>query len=157
MMLARIVPLIGFICLGVLFRWRGLLEGKTVEQLKWLIVHVLLPGVLFKTFLQARLHPGIAVIAAAVFATNILLYGSGLLLSRGLKHGGRYAPFLTCGMEYGMLGLALFTSLYGMAKAQYIAVIDLGHEFFFCFLFIPVKAILTSPINLGILAGHPAT
>lgn len=166
MILARIVPLIGFVGFGVLFRWKQLLSEKTIDQLKWLIVHVLLPGVLFKTFLLARLDPGLAAVAAAVFAVNILLYAAGLLLARGLGPGRRYAPFLTCGMEYGMLGLALFTSLYGMGNAEYIAVVDLGHEFFFWFLFVPVfssreqgrrgvplRSMVTSPINLSILAG----
>jgi malate permease and related proteins len=166
MIVARIIPLVGFVALGILFRAKDLLSQKTVDQVKWLIVHVLLPGVLFRTFLLARLAPGLAVVVAAVFAVNIVLYAAGLLLSRGLAAGRRYAPFLTCGMEYGMLGLALFTSLYGIANAQYIAVVDLGHEFFFWFLFIPVfasreegrkgfplKALLTSPINISILAG----
>ncbi len=166
MILARIIPLACFVGLGVLFRWKGMLLPKTVDQLKWLIVNVLLPGVLFRTFLSARLASGLAAVAAAVFAANVVMYGAGLLLGRGLRHGGRYAPFLTCGMEYGMLGLALFTSLYGMARMEYIAVVDLGHEFFFWFLFVPVfasreegrkgfpvRAMLTSPINLSILAG----
>ncbi len=165
-MLTRIVPLACFIGLGVLFQVKDLLSEKTIDQLKWLIVHVLLPGVLFKTFLLARLDPRLALVAAAVFAANIAMYGIGALLGKGLRHGGRYAPFLTCGMEYGMLGLALFTSLYGLGKAEHIAVVDLGHELFFWFLFVPVfsareegtkgvpfRSILTSPINLAILAG----
>jgi malate permease and related proteins len=166
MILARIIPLACFVGLGVLFRWKKLLLPETIGQLKWLIVNVLLPGVLFRTFLSARLAPGLAVVAAAVFGLNVVMYAAGLLLGRGLRHGGRYAPFLTCGMEYGMLGLALFTSLYGVARMEYIAVVDLGHEFFFWFLFVPVfssreeghrgfpvRAMLTSPINLSILAG----
>jgi hypothetical protein len=166
MILARIIPLAGLVGLGVLFRWKKLLLPKTIDELKWLLVHVLLPGVLFRTFLSARLAPGLAAVAAAVFGVNVVMYAAGLLLGRGLRHGGRYAPFLLSGMEYGMLGLALFTSLYGMARMEYIAVVDLGHEFFFWFLFVPVfsareqgsrgfpvKAMLTSPINLSILAG----
>ncbi|MCX7041035.1 MAG: hypothetical protein NT005_18130 [Spirochaetes bacterium] len=166
MIITRLIPLAGFIGLGVLFRLKELLSARTIDQLKWLIVHVLLPGVLFKTFLLARLDPGLTVVAAAVFGINVVMSGFGLLLARGLRHGGRYAPFLTGGMEYGMLGLALFTSLYGLAKAEYIAVVDLGHEIFFWFLFVPVfssreegtkgipfKSMITSPINLAILAG----
>jgi malate permease and related proteins len=163
---AHLIPLAAFVGLGILLRRRSFLSGSTIEQLKWLIVHVLLPGVLFRTFLLARVAPGLAVVAAAVFGVNVVLFGFGLLLARGLKQGGRYAPFLTSGMEYGMLGLALFTSLYGVAKAEYIAVVDLGHEFFFWFLFIPlftsretgtrglpVGAMFSSPINLSIVAG----
>lgn len=166
MILSRIIPLACFVGLGALFRWRKLLAPSTIDQLKWLIVNVLLPGVLFRTFLSARLEPGLAAVAGAVFGVNVLLYAAGLLLGRLLRHGGRYAPFLLSGMEYGMLGLALFTSLYGAARMEYIAVVDLGHEFFFWFLFVPVfsareqgtrgfpmKAMLTSPINLSIIAG----
>ncbi len=166
MILARIIPLACFVGLGVLFRWKKLLQQSTIDQLKWVIVNVLLPGVLFRTFLSARLEPGLAVVAGAVFGVNVVLYAAGLLLGRGLRHGGRYAPFLLSGMEYGMLGLALFTSLYGAGSMEFIAVVDLGHEFFFWFLFVPVfssreqgtrgfpvRAMLTSPINLSIVAG----
>jgi malate permease and related proteins len=166
MILPRLIPLVVFIGLGILLRARSFLSAKTVEQLKWFIVHVLLPGVLFKTFLVARLESGLAIVAVAVFGANVVMYAVGLLLGRGLRHGGRYTPFLLSGMEYGMLGLALFSSLYGMASVEYIALVDLGHELFFWFLFIPVfsareagtrgipfRAIITSPINLSILAG----
>jgi malate permease and related proteins len=166
MILSRLIPLAAFLGLGAFLRWRSLLSASTVDQMKWLIVHVLLPGVLFKTFLIAHLEPALAAVAGAVFGANVIMYGLGFLLGRGLRHGARYAPFLTSGMEYGMLGLALFASLYGMGKVEYIAVVDLGHEFFFWFLFIPVfsareagshgfplKGILTSPINLSIVAG----
>jgi predicted permease len=166
MILPRLIPLVGFIGLGILLRARNLLSVQTVDQFKWFIVYALLPGVLFKTFLLARLAPGLVAVAASVFGVNVVMYVFGLLLGRGLRQGGRYTRFLTSGMEYGMLGLGLFTSLYGLARLEYIAVVDLGHEFFFWFLFIPVfssreegargipfKAIVTSPINLSILAG----
>jgi hypothetical protein len=110
MIIPRLIPLVVFIGLGIMPRLMKLLGGQTVEQPKWFIVHVLLPGVLFKTFLLARLEPGLAAVAAAVLGANVFMYAVGLLLGRGLRHGGRYAPFLTSGMEYRMLGLALFTS-----------------------------------------------
>ena len=126
MILSRLIPLAAFLGLGAFLRWRSLLSVNTVDQIKWLIVHVLLPGVLFKTFLIAHLEPALAVVAGAVFGANVIMYGLGFLLGRGLRQGARYAPFLTSGMEYGMLGLALFASLYGMAKVEYIAVVDLA-------------------------------
>ncbi len=166
MIIAKIIPLIGFIGLGVLFRKKEFLSRSTVDQLKWLIVNVLLPGVLFKTFLTARLEGGLVIVALAVFAANLIMMGGGFLVSPLLPTGKRYAPFLTGGMEYGMLGLALFSSLYGVAGLEYIAVVDLGHEIFFWFLLIPIftareegkkglplKSFLFSPINIGIIAG----
>lgn len=166
MIIMKLIPLIGFAALGVLCRKKNYLSRGTVDQIKWIVVNILLPGILFRTFLTATLKGGLIYTALAVFGANVALMGVGFLAARLHGSGKRYAPFMMGGMEYGMLGLALFASLYGVANIQYIAVVDLGHEFFFWFLLapvfrareegkpgIPIMSFILSPINIGIVIG----
>jgi len=72
------------------------------------------------------------------------------------------------GFEYGMLGISLFGSVYGLENIGYIAVVDLGHEIFIWFVFLAlllkeregiqssgqlVKTFFRSPVVIGILLG----
>ncbi len=166
MIVSKIIPLAAFVLLGVLCRSRGFIKRDTIEGLKWLIVNILLPGVLFTSFLFARIELSLLLVAAAVFASNLLMFGAGKLASPLLKNGRRYIQFLSGGMEYGMLGLALFSSLYGVKGVEYISLVDLGHELFFWFFLAPlfqareggkrgiqIKSFLLSPINIAIISG----
>ncbi len=138
MIVTKIVPLIVFLCLGVLCRFRGYVRAEVIEGLKWIIVNILLPGVLFSSFLFAQINMGLLLVALSVCAANFIMFGLGKFISPALTVGRRYVQFLSGGMEYGMLGLALFSSLYGVEAVQYISIIDLGHELFFWFFLAPL-------------------
>jgi len=45
------------------------------------------------------------------------------------------------GFEYGMLAISLFGAAYGLDKVGYIEVVDLGHEIFIWFVFLPMLLI----------------
>ena len=45
---------------------------------------------------------------------------------------------LITGFEYGMLAISLFGAAYGLDKIGYIAIVDLGHEIFIWFVFLPL-------------------
>jgi len=94
MILARLIPLAAFIGLGIFLRVRSLVGAQAVEQLKWLIVHVLLPGVLFKTLLLARLAPGLALTAAGAWLVGDFLIGRLLGWAAGYR-AAAWLLFLT--------------------------------------------------------------
>lgn len=67
-----------------------------------------------------------------------------------------------------MLGVALFGGVYGVDNIKYIAVVDLGHEFFIWFVMLPlllvkknggnkvgglIKTFITNPVVIGIVSG----
>jgi len=79
-----------------------------------------------------------------------------------------YFPYLTTGFEYGMLAVSLFGAAYGLDKIGYIAVVDLGHEIFIWFVFLPlllikrdgaqdtkeiVRTFVSTPVVIAILAS----
>ncbi len=168
LILNRVLPILLLIALGHWTRRSGFLTESTVENLRKLVVTLALPSVLFISFLEMKLQTKYLLVFALIFALNVTLFALGRALKARLRVEYLYFPFLMTGFEYGMLGVSLFGSAYGLDKIGYIAVIDLGHELFIWFVFLAfllmlrdghqdprqlLRAFLTSPVIIGILAG----
>jgi len=93
-----------------------------------------------------------------------------LVIAKRFYHrkGTRYIPFLFTGFEFGMLGISLFASAYGMDAIGPIAIIGIGHEFFIWFVYLTfllkenekatsakslLRSFFTSPVILAILSS----
>lgn len=164
----RVLPILLLISLGYLLRRRNFISEKTVDDLKKLVVNIALPAVLFISFLEINLEARFLLIIALMFILPVLLYRFGTLLQPRFGAGHEYFPYLTTGFEYGMLGVSLYGSAYGLDNIAYIAVIDLGHELFIWFVFLALllkkrdgiqdnRKLLTSffksPVIIAILAS----
>lgn len=168
----RVLPILLLIFLGYSLRRIGFLSEEIVEGFKKIVVNIALPAVLFLSFLQVEFQASLIVVFVAVFGLCLLLYGIGRLLKPRAAPEHLYFPFLMTGFEYGMLGISLFGSAYGLSNLPFIAVIGLGHEIFIWFVFLPLllikrdgiqqtsvllKAFFKSPVILGILTGIAAS
>lgn len=168
LILNRVLPILFLIGLGHWIRRSRFVAESTVDDLRKLVVTLALPSVLFISFLEMKLQTKYLVIFVLVFAINGALFALGRSLKTRLGIEYLYFPFLMTGFEYGMLGVSLFGSAYGLDKIGYIAVIDLGHELFIWFVFLAfllmlrdghqdprqlLRAFLASPVIIGILAG----
>jgi malate permease and related proteins len=164
----RVLPILILILLGQVMRRRNFISEGTLDGLRQIVVNLALPAVLFVSFLQIELKSTYVAVFALIFGLCLGLLGAGWLLKRWLHIPHDYFPFLVTGFEYGMLGVSLFGSAYGVAKIGYIAVVDLGHEFFIWFVFLGLllmkrdglrdplqlgQSFLRSPVTLAIVAG----
>ncbi|MDX1413333.1 MAG: hypothetical protein R3293_04030 [Candidatus Promineifilaceae bacterium] len=164
----RVLPILLLIFLGNWIRRANFLGEDVVEGLKKLVVNISLPAVLFISFLHVEFQPAFLVIFFIVFGLNGSMYILGKLLRPRVAPEHDYYPYLMTGFEYGMLGISLFGSAYGLANIGIFAVVDLGHEIFIWFVFLPlllmkrdgiqhtsdlVKSFFKSPVIIGILAG----
>ncbi len=164
----RVIPIVFLIFLGYLIRSRSLIGEKTIADLRWLVVNLALPAVLFISFLNITLVSEYLIIFVLIFSLCILLYIVGLGIQSSFRVGTEYFPFLTTGFEYGMLGISLFGAAYGVERIGYIAIVDLGHEIFIWFVMLPMlllkrdgaqnirdvaKSFFSSPVVIAILAG----
>lgn len=164
----RVLPILFLIGLGYWIRRSQFLAESTVDDLRKVAVNIALPAVLFSSFLQIELKSTYLVTFIVIFGLCVLLYGLGLLLKPRIGGGREYFPFMMTGFEYGMLGVSLFGSAYGLDKIGYIAIIDLGHEIFIWFVFLALllvrrdgltqpaqlmRAFFRSPVIIAILAG----
>lgn len=164
----RVLPILVLILLGHWIRRSRFLPESTIEDLRKIVVNLALPSVLFLSFLNVEFKPAYLVIFAFIFGLCVALFGLGQLLRRWFNLPHPYFPYLMTGLEYGMMGVSLFGSVYGLEKIGYIAIVDLGHEIFIWFVFLPLllmrrdglqnlgqlgRAFFTSPVVIGIIAG----
>src|SRR5690606_6869443 len=139
-----------------------------IDDLRKIVVNLALPSVLFVSFLNIEMQANYLVVFVLVAALCVAMYLFGVALRRRLNVPHPYFPFLMTGFEYGMLGVSLFGSAYGLENIGYIAVADLGHELFIWFVFLALLlmtreghtspaqlagSFFRSPVILAILAG----
>jgi predicted permease len=164
----RVLPILLLLLLGYWFRRTKFLSESIVEGLRQLVVNVALPAVLFLSFLNIDLQLSFVVLSVIVFSINVGLYLVGRFLGPRLAPAHPYFPFLMTGFEYGMLAISLFGSAYGLAQIGIIAVVDLGHELFIWFVFLPLllarrdgtqrpgellRSFIKSPVVVAIIAA----
>ncbi len=165
---SRVLPIFILIGLGSWVRRSNFLPEGTIEDLKKITVNLALPAVLFVSFLNTELKVAYLAIFALTFLVCVALLWLGQFLKKQRQIPHPYFPYLMTGFEYGMLGISLFGSVYGLENIGYIAVMDLGHELFIWFVFLAfllkeregiqgsgqlVRAFFRSPVVIGILLG----
>ena len=164
----RVLPILLLLSLGYWIRLKNFLSPPTIEDLRKFVVNITLPAVLFISFLNIELKLAYFVIFGFTFLLCILLFLLGRFLKSQFNIQHEYFPYLITGFEYGMLGISLFGSAYGLANIGAIAVVDLGHEIFIWFVFLPLllmkrdgrqslagigRSFITSPVVIAILAS----
>ncbi|MFW5728548.1 MAG: hypothetical protein ACOCYG_02705 [Spirochaetota bacterium] len=123
---------------------------------------------LFLAFLDMELEAAFLGLFATIAVVCFLLLGYGYLLRRILSVRHEYYPFLMTGFEFGMVGITLFGTAYGLSSVGYIAIVDLSHELFIWFVFATIltakrdgvssftgtlKGFVTSPLIVAIVAA----
>lgn len=169
--LSTAVPIILLVGLGAILRITQLLSEQGLQDLKKLVVYVALPAVLFRAFLTMDFdtrHMGLLVAIPAILT---FLYVVGLAFSRVAARDqtrSRANPFLMTGFEFGMLGISLFGTAYGMQAIGAISVLGLPHELFIWFIYVTLLkirygnrtsapeilvAFFRSPVIIAIVSG----
>jgi predicted permease len=162
----QILPIFLLVAIGAASRvW---LAEAAVDGLRQIVVRLVLPAVLFLSFLDMTLEARFAPLVGVVFAVCAAALAVGIPAARRLTPDLAYAPFLTAGYEFGMLGLSLFAGAYGVAALPTLAVVGLGHELFIWFVFFAlliarrdgvarpadlVRRFVSNPVILAIVAG----
>lgn len=164
----RVLPILILIGLGYGIRRRQFLSESAIDDLRKIAVNLALPSVLFISFLGIELKPTYFITFTVIFVLCVALFGLGKLLENRFSARHEYFPFLMTGFEYGMLGVSLFGSAYGLENIGYIAIVDLGHEIFIWFVFLALLLMkrdearnpaqlagtfFKSPVIIAILAG----
>ena len=129
-LIKRLIPLFLILFLGSMAGRKSLLRQDFIDQLKLLVVKLFLPATLFQAFLSARLSLNYLILFGSVFAFCVLLYILGRILKKTGLIPRNYSPEFLTGFEFGMVGIALFSGIFGAAALPVISLIGLGHEFF---------------------------
>jgi len=124
--LPELLPVLAFIVLGAALGRSGLLSEAFADGCRRLVAAVTLPVLLFLAFSRLDLEPSYFLLAAVVFASCALLGLVSLPLSAVARLPRPATPLMFQGFEAGMLGYALFSTLYGTASLGAFATADLG-------------------------------
>ncbi len=136
-----ILPILLLLGTGHLLRRTRLLNDASVNSLKKVVVNITLPMVLFTSFLETTLKSRYLWLMVLVFAVCLLLFFFGRAAKRILKHKWQYTPFLFTGFEFGMLGLSLFGTAYGLTNFGSMAILGIPHELFIWFVYLTLLKI----------------
>ena len=128
--LQTVLPVIVMLGIGMLLRAKKLISREGINTLKFVVVNITLPAVLFSAFATTRYTWMDVVIPLLMFLVCLAGWALGKVAAKVLHLSSRFVPFLTTGFEAGMLGYALYNMLYGSASTADFARIDLGQVLF---------------------------
>ncbi len=139
-LIERLFPIVLLIGIGVFSRKKNLFNENLIEGLKTIIVKIALPAVLFGAFATAKLQMGYLWIFIFVFFLCSLLYGIGEFLNRKLStlFPERFTAGFFTGFEFGMIGVGLYSAIWGVEQLPTIMLIGFGHEIFIWFVYVPL-------------------
>ena len=130
------LPVLLIILLGFVINRVKLLKPDTIQDMKSLVVNITLPLVLFKAFGTMTFQARYLVIVGVVFLACLLVMSLSAKLRNVPGLRSKYASFLMAGFEAGMLGYAVFGSIFGESNIPVFAVIDLGQVLFVFFVLV---------------------
>ena len=137
--LKTVLPVITMLVLGKIFSVKKVISGETVSGIKGLISGILLPVVIFNALLSMQFSMRSLMLSLAVYALySIALFAVLKLVNPKMTY--RMSGFLMLGCEGGMMGYALYTSLFGNDALATLMEIDLGNILFaFTFFIVLIK------------------
>jgi predicted permease len=165
---SNVLPILFLLLVGVGLKRTQFIRQETVQDLKKVIVNITLPALLFLAFSQVALEPQYLLISGSVFAACLLVLLAARLIQPASGIATAYFPLLLTGFEAGMVGYAIYGSVYGQESIFRFGVVDLGQVIFVFFVMVPileryttgaqpflatVKGFFKTPVILGIFAG----
>jgi predicted permease len=125
-LVAQFLPIICLVLLGALLGKRNYFSPPMIEGLKRIVSSVSLPALLFLAFSRISIEGRLGILAVTVFFSCGVLALIAQIPIRLFSLPKQTTIFLFQGFEAGMLGYALFTSLYGTQALPAFASADLG-------------------------------
>ena len=140
LLIERLLPIALIIGIGVFARKHRLFDEKLIEGLKTIIVTIALPAVLFGAFATADLQIAYIWIFILVFLMCAILYGFGEILNKKISkiYSEKFTSGFFTGFEFGMIGVGLFSAIWGIEQLPIIMLIGFGHEIFIWFVYVPL-------------------
>jgi predicted permease len=166
--IAGILTIVIYFALGKVLAQLGVLQNREIVAIKKIVLTIALPPMLFLSFSQLNLELSHIPVTLVVFSLNAVLFFIGVLIFRMKGKSARLVPLIMCSMNFSLVGIPLFVSLFSMERLHHYVILGVGHELFFWFAFYtlfsrilvkektghsPGSALVRSPIAWGILLG----
>jgi predicted permease len=163
-----ILPILLLFVLGFLLQKSSTFTESSIAGIKRVVSDLALPALLFQAFSSLEIESRYLVLVLAMFLVCLFMVLLAKALAKPLHLESPYFPLMMGGFEMGMLGYALFLSVYGSENLGKMALVDLGQVLFVFFVLMALlirerdgvnnpkvllKQFLTSPVIVAIFAG----
>ncbi|MDC7240453.1 MAG: AEC family transporter [Spirochaetales bacterium] len=163
-----VLPVLLFFLLGYIMKLSGFLKEGSSSDIKKIVSGLALPALLFQAFASMEMEARYLILIVLIFALCGLMLLAGRAAAGIFKIHSPYWTLMMGGFEMGMLGYALFLSIYGNEHLSKIALMDLGQVLFVFFVLMALlireregssspgellKSFVTSPVIIAIFAG----
>lgn len=137
--ISAVLPVIVMLVMGKCLSLKQTVSKETIIGMKNLVSGILLPVVIFNALLTMQFSARSLALSLTVYALyTIALFAALKLIAPKMKH--QMSGFLMLGCEGGMMGYALYTSLFGKDALSTLMEIDLGNILFaFTFFIVLIK------------------
>ena len=137
-LLNNVAPILMLIAFGFFLRRQNYFEDVAIQRLTSMVAGILVPCVLFNTFISLNFTAAHVWLAAAFFLLLVLLLSLSFLACRFFPPKRRFFPLFFCCFAFGFMAIPLFSTVFGEENMDYLAAIGLGHELFVGLVFMPV-------------------
>lgn len=135
-----ILPIALLILVGNIMNRINFISQKVIDGMKKLVINVSLPCLLFMAFYKMTFNINYTVIWISIFLACFIAFGIGIVFQKVFNIKNKYIATIFVSFETGMIGYAIFTSIFGNENMYMIAITDLGHIIFnVAFFFIYLK------------------
>ncbi|WP_216664424.1 MULTISPECIES: AEC family transporter [unclassified Oceanispirochaeta] len=163
-----ILPVLLFFILGFILKQKNFLKAGSSADIKKIVSNLALPALLFQAFASIELEYRFLFLIILIFLLCTAMLFIGRLSAGILNIKSPYWTYMMGGFEMGMMGYALFLSIYGSEHLSKIALMDLGQVLFVFFVLMALlireregsssaaellKSFISSPVILAIFAG----
>ncbi len=137
--IAAVLPVIVMLAMGKCLSLKNTVSKETVSGMKNLVSGILLPVVIFNALLTMQFSTRSLTLSLVVYALyTAALFFALKMIAPKMKY--QMSGFLMLGCEGGMMGYALYTSLFGKEALSTLMEIDLGNILFaFTFFIVLIK------------------
>jgi len=161
-------PVLILILFGYLLRIGKFFNKISIDDIKKFVINVSLPALIFSSFMRMDFDLEHLAVPVMIYVYCVIALLIGKFLGSALKIKSPYFPFFISGFELGMIGYAMYMSLYGSDQLAVITFLDLGQTPFMFTVFVTVflyqregsqsvgatlKRLFTAPIFLSLILG----
>lgn len=139
LILEKSLPIILLFAIGVYFRKTNFITENGMSTLKKIVLNMSLPAVLFNTFrsMEFEISHIYLILLVIVVLSLMMLFGKLINVVPFLYN--KFNPYVSTAYAYGLVGIPLFSIMYGEENMAIFSIIALAHELF---VWIPYMALL---------------
>jgi len=130
-LILTVSPLALLLAFGCVLRHIHYFDHGQIQKIIAFTGDFLIPCVIFNTVLNLEIRGEHIVLSAAFFALLVVLLLLSWLAYRILSIKRRFFIFFSCAFAFGLMGIPLFSTVFGAEHMDYLVALGVGHELFF--------------------------